>query len=130
MKVCVIQPHYSFEEKDAQQCFDELLELMDQCDESMDLIVLPEYSDALADVKSRDGFYQMVDTYNEKLLTKAAETAKATFRTLPRSSISLSMPNMGMELARVATMPAAATSFMPRRPPNFKSGLRNSLVTA
>jgi len=76
LKVCVIQPHYSFEEKDAKECFEMLLALMDQCDESLDLIVLPEYSDALADVKSRDGFYRMVDTYNEELLKKAAETAK------------------------------------------------------
>lgn len=45
MKVCVIQPHYSFDEKDAESCFDGLLALLDTCDDSMDLIVLPEYSD-------------------------------------------------------------------------------------
>ena len=48
MKVCVIQPHYSFDERDVGKCFEDLLSLLDECDESMDLIVLPEYSDAPA----------------------------------------------------------------------------------
>ena len=76
MKVCVIQPHYSFDEKDVDVCFEGLISLLDQCDESMDLIVLPEYSDALADVKGKDGFYDAVDKYNARLLEKARETAK------------------------------------------------------
>ena len=76
MKACVIQPPYSRDLSRSDELFAWKMNQLRQCDESMDLIVLPEYSDALADVKSRDGFYQMVDTYNEKLLTKAAETAK------------------------------------------------------
>ena len=76
MKVCVVQPQYSFNEKDLQQCFDGLIALLDQCDQSMDLIVLPEYSDALADVKGKAGFYNAVEEYNATLLKKAAETAK------------------------------------------------------
>ena len=39
MKVCVLQPKYSFEEKDADICFESLLELLEQCDDSMDVIV-------------------------------------------------------------------------------------------
>ena len=42
----------------------------------MDLIVLPEYSDALADVQGKDGFYGAVAEYNERLMSKAMETAK------------------------------------------------------
>ena len=42
----------------------------------MDLIVLPEYSDAPADVKGKAGFYNAVEEYNATLLKKAAETAK------------------------------------------------------
>ena len=76
MKVCVVQPHYSFDAQDLDVCFEGLLKLLNQCDESMDLIVLPEYSDALADVKGKDGFYQAVEKYNELLLKKASETAK------------------------------------------------------
>lgn len=60
MKVCVIQPYYSFDEKDADRCFEGLLSLLDKCDESLDLIVLPEYGDALADVKGKAGFYNAV----------------------------------------------------------------------
>ena len=76
MKVCVIQPHYSFEEADVGLCFEDLLALLEHCDESMDLIVLPEYSDAPADVKGKDGFYGAVARYNKILLQKACETAK------------------------------------------------------
>ncbi len=76
MKVCVLQPHYSFDEKDLKQCFEGLIALLDRCDETMDLIVLPEYSDALADVKGKDGFYDAVAQYNSVLLQKACETAK------------------------------------------------------
>ena len=60
--------------------------------------------------------------------TKDADTAKATLMILPRRSMPPIIWNMGMLLARVATMPAAATSFMPSRPPSFIRGLRNTLV--
>ena len=76
MKICVIQPKYSFKTEDAERCFNGLLELMDACDDTMDLIVLPEYSDALADMKGKAPFYEMVDRSNARLLEKAAETAR------------------------------------------------------
>lgn len=76
MKICVIQPHYSFDERDVSTCFEGLLELLDKCDESLDLIVLPEYSDALADVKGKAGFYDTVRAYGPILLERARETAK------------------------------------------------------
>ena len=76
MKVCVLQPRYSFNENDVEQCFEGLLSLLDQCDESMDLIVLPEYSDALSDVKGKAGYYGAVLKYAPILLEKAKSTAK------------------------------------------------------
>lgn len=76
MKVCLIQPRYSFDGRDVDACFNELIAHLDQCDESMDVIVLPEYSDAPADVPGKKGFYDAVDTYGEVLLSKARETAK------------------------------------------------------
>ncbi|MBE6593101.1 MAG: hypothetical protein E7642_03810 [Ruminococcaceae bacterium] len=75
MKICVIQPHYSFDEQDLDSCFEGLISLLDQCDGSMDIIVLPEYSDALADVKGKRGFYDSVERYNGILMQKARETA-------------------------------------------------------
>ena len=76
MKVCVLQPRYSFDERDIEACYEGLLSLLAQCDESMDIIVLPEYSDALADVKGKDGFYAAVETYSDSLLAIASQTAK------------------------------------------------------
>ena len=76
MKICVLQPKYSFHEADAANCFEGLLSLLDQCDKSMDLIVLPEYSDVLADVKGKAGYYTTVNQYHDALLKKAKDTAK------------------------------------------------------
>ena len=76
MKACVLQPRYSYNASDVNACFEELLALLDKCDESLDLIVLPEYSDALADVKGKDGFYDAVDAYSDILLKRVSETAK------------------------------------------------------
>ena len=76
MKVCIIQPLYSADYEKADLLFEEQLKLIDQCDESMDLILLPEYSDALADVKGEAGFYGAVEKYNALLLEKARATAK------------------------------------------------------
>ena len=76
MKICVIQPRYSFDACDVDKCFSEMLELLEQCDETIDLIVLPEYSDALADVQGKEGFYNAVEKYSEFLLGKVSATAK------------------------------------------------------
>ena len=63
MKVCVLQPKYSFNPQDLDACFNGLLELLDKCDNSLDLIVLPEYSDVLADAQGKDGYYNAVEEY-------------------------------------------------------------------
>lgn len=76
MKVCVIQPGYSFDERDLDSLFSELLSRLDECDESLDVIALPEYSDAPADVKGKAGFYDAVEKYSDLLLEKAMATAK------------------------------------------------------
>ena len=75
MKICLIQPEYSFDERDLEKCFEGLITQLDKCDSSMDIIVLPEYSDAPADVKGKDGFYNSVGLYNARLLEAARKTA-------------------------------------------------------
>ena len=76
MKICVVQPRYSFDENDLDARFNDLIAMLDGCDESMDIIVLPEYSDAPADVKGKAGFYGAVEKYSPVLLQKAKDTAR------------------------------------------------------
>ena len=71
MKVSVIQPKYSFDPKDLDKCIRGIIELLDECDDSMDVIVLPEYSDVLADVKGKAGYYDAVNKYGSVVLEKA-----------------------------------------------------------
>ena len=72
----MLQPKYSFDENDIGKCFEGLLSLLEQCDESLDVIVLPEYSDVPADVKGKAGYYDAVVKYGGIILEKAKETAK------------------------------------------------------
>ena len=76
MKVCVIQPRYSMNCADAEACFREMLALIDQCDESLDLIVLPEYCDVPVATPDGGAFRACVEKYNPVIARKAAETAK------------------------------------------------------
>ncbi len=76
MKVCVIQPPYSMKEEDLQACEEKLFSLLDECDESLDLIVLPEYSDNLANESTQEAFTRAIVKYNPLVLEKASQTAK------------------------------------------------------
>ncbi|MBQ9162813.1 MAG: hypothetical protein IJX74_06000 [Clostridia bacterium] len=76
MKVAIIQPYYSFDEKDTARCYDEMVALIDKCDDSLDLIVLPEYSDVPADQSSKANYHAMVAKYNDDIMQKAKDTAR------------------------------------------------------
>ncbi|MBR2459702.1 MAG: hypothetical protein IKB34_00515 [Clostridia bacterium] len=76
MKVCIIQPHYSTDRKDSDELFQWEMDILDKCDESMDLIVLPEATDVPALVKTLDQFHESYRRYNERILHKASETAR------------------------------------------------------
>ena len=67
MKVCVIQPYYSFDGKDTEKCYNDMVDLLNQCDDSMDLIVLPEYSDIPASQSSKEDFHNSITKYNKAL---------------------------------------------------------------
>ena len=75
MKVCLIQPHYSLKYEEIGRCFEEQMKLLEQCDESLDLIVLPESADVPAYAPTREMSEASVRKYNEPLLAAAAETA-------------------------------------------------------
>ena len=76
MKVCVIQPRYSTDHSRSEELFAEMQELFSRCDESMDLIVLPESCDipCLARTKAENDL--SVEKFNGRILTLAAETAR------------------------------------------------------
>ncbi len=75
MNVCIIQPPYSVDYAQSDIYFEKELELLRECDESMDLIVLPEASDipCLAGPERGVLSYQK---YNATLLAAVAETAR------------------------------------------------------
>ena len=60
MKVSVIQPYYSFDGKDNDKCYDEMVRLLDSCDEENGIIVLPEYSDVPSDLIKEEEYFSMV----------------------------------------------------------------------
>ena len=76
MKACVIQPPYSMDLSQADELFAKKLEYLAACDESMDIIVLPEYSDAPACTKTWEETYDAYCRFNAPLLQACAETAR------------------------------------------------------
>ena len=76
MKVCIIQPEYSSDFLKSDYCFDEQLKLIDRCDESMDVIVLPEACDIPCFAGSPENAMLSISKFNKAVLDKAAETAK------------------------------------------------------
>ncbi len=75
MKACIIQPDYKFSMEYADECFEGLISQLDKCDESMDVIVCPEYCDTPVVVKTLADFEECIKRYNERIITKAKETA-------------------------------------------------------
>ena len=76
MKICIIQPAYSTDYSLSDRYFDEQLKLIDKCDDSMDLIVLPEAADIPCLAASKAEADASSAKFNGILLTKVAETAK------------------------------------------------------
>ena len=76
MKACVIQPPYSLDLSLSDEYFAKKLEYLAACDESMDLIVLPEYSDVPCAAVTREDNMMYHHKYIDTLLSACAETAK------------------------------------------------------
>lgn len=75
MKVAIIQPGYSLKFDAVENGFQQLLSYLDACDSSMDLIVLPEYSDVPGNVRNQAEYFQNVEKNHDLLMKKVAETA-------------------------------------------------------
>lgn len=76
MKACIIQPPYSSNPSDADAFFDFKIQMLDRCDETVDLIVLPEYSDVPYAAASREETFACHARYFAPLLTKCKQTAR------------------------------------------------------
>lgn len=76
MKVCIIQPEYSMDYLRSDELFEKQLKMMDSCDDSMDIIVMPESCDVPALAKTREDSEKNSAKYNARLLKAASDTAK------------------------------------------------------
>ncbi len=76
MKACIIQPPYSRDLSYSDEYFQYKLDLLDSCDESLDIIVLPEYSDVPCATSTLEETLFYHDKYINTLLNKCIETAK------------------------------------------------------
>lgn len=75
MKACVIQPPYSMNTSFSDKYFDYKIKMLEKCDDTMDIIVLPEYSDVpcATDTLEETLFYH--NKYIERLLDECISTA-------------------------------------------------------
>lgn len=76
MKAYVLQPPYSRDLSLSDKYFDYKMRLLDECDESADIIVLPEYSDVPCAAESLEDNLYYHDRYFDRLMDKCVETAK------------------------------------------------------
>lgn len=76
MKACIIQPPYSRDTAYCDEYFEYKLNLLDECDEDIDIIVLPEYSDVPCATETLEETLFYHHKYIGRLLEKCIETAK------------------------------------------------------
>lgn len=76
MKACIIQPPYSRDVSFSDECFEYKMNCLDNCDDSADIIVLPEYSDVPCATSDREETLFYHKKYIDTLLDKCSETAK------------------------------------------------------
>ena len=76
MKVCMIQPEYSTDHSRSEELFNKELEYLRACDESMDIIVMPEMTDIPAMAKTKAQSEASSARYTARILEEAALTAK------------------------------------------------------
>ncbi len=75
-KVCIIQPAYSTDYSQSDTYFKAEIQLLEQCDESMDLIVLPESCDIPCLASNPEDGVKSAEKFCQPLLEAAAKTAR------------------------------------------------------
>ncbi len=76
MKVRIIQPAYSFKSDDLQKNYDAMIALMEQCDQPLDIIVMPEYCDIPAAQTGKSAYRAAIQKYNAPFMQNAIRMAK------------------------------------------------------
>lgn len=76
MKACIIQPPYSKDLSLSDEYFEYKINLLDKCDSSVDIIVLPEYSDVPCAAQEKEDVLFYHNKYIDILLNKCKQTAK------------------------------------------------------
>lgn len=76
MKACVMQPPYSNDVAYSDEYFNYKMQWLDECDESIDIIVLPEYSEVPCATSTMEETLYYHNRYMDALMEKCAETAK------------------------------------------------------
>ena len=76
MKACIFQPPYSRDVSRSDEYFAYKLDLLDQCDASMDIIVLPEYSDVPCATGTLEETLYYHHKYIDALMDRCARTAR------------------------------------------------------
>lgn len=76
MKACVIQPPYSYDLSLSDEYFSYKLEMLEKCDETIDIIVLPEYSDVPCVTSTLEETLFYHEKYIGELLDKCKEAAQ------------------------------------------------------
>ncbi len=75
MKYAIIQPPYSRDRACSDACFDFKMNLLDTLDSSVDVIVLPEYSDVPCTASTREEILTDHNRYSTPLMEKCAAAA-------------------------------------------------------
>ena len=76
MKACIIQPPYSTNISDCDKFFEYKIDMLNSCDNTIDIIVLPEYSDVPCATASLEQTLSYHNKYIDRLLETCIETAK------------------------------------------------------
>ncbi len=76
MKACIIQPEYSRDTSKSDVLFEKKIKLLEECDDSVDIIVLPEFSDVPCAASTIDETLYLHDKYIDVLLNKCSDAAR------------------------------------------------------
>ena len=76
MNVCILQPLFPKEAAEASGFIDWILGELDRCDDTLDLIVLPEYSNAPSVYPNLEDYLADLEAFSEPLLRKVRDTCR------------------------------------------------------